>query len=190
VKLIVGLGNPGKKYAGTKHNVGFDVLTRLAGKYGTGSPKSSFQGEVLDVRIRDERGLLLWPQTFMNKSGTSVGQAVQFYKLDLADVLIVCDDFNLPLGKLRMRASGSSGGQKGLADILRQLGSEAVSRLRIGIGAPPGGREAADFVLGKFSKQEQVEIDIAVAEAADAVVTWSCEGIATAMNKHNRSSGD
>ncbi|MBL9125001.1 MAG: aminoacyl-tRNA hydrolase [Planctomycetaceae bacterium] len=190
MKLVVGLGNPGKKYAGTKHNVGFDVLDRLAGRSGAGSRKSGFQGEILDVPLRSERGLLLWPQTYMNKSGTSVGQAVQFYKLDLADVLIVCDDFNLPLGKLRLRTGGSAGGQKGLADIIRQLGTDQVPRLRVGIGAPPGSGDAADFVLGKFNKQQQQEIDVAVAEAADAVVAWAADGIATAMNQYNRSTSD
>lgn len=189
MKLIVGLGNPGRKYAGTKHNVGFDVLARLAEQAG-GSPKTGFQGEVLDVRWGEVRGLLLWPHTFMNKSGTSVGQAAQFYKVEPPDILVVCDDFNLPLGKLRMRTQGSAGGQKGLADIIRQLGSDAVPRLRIGIGAPPGGRDAADFVLGKFGKHEQTEIDVSIAIAADAVKHWATEGIASAMNRYNRAGDD
>ncbi len=190
MKLIVGLGNPGKKYAGTKHNVGFDVLAELARRHGEGSAKRSFQGEVLDVRLREVRGLLLWPHTYMNKSGTSVREAVQFYKVELPDVLIVCDDFNLPLAKLRMRPSGSAGGQKGLADTIRQLGTEEVPRLRIGIGAPPGGRDGADHVLGRFDRQEQPEIDVAIAEAADAAILWANDGIDKAMNRYNRAGED
>jgi PTH1 family peptidyl-tRNA hydrolase len=125
----------------------------------------------------------------MNKSGTSVGQAVQFYKIELPDILIICDDFNLPLAKLRFRSSGSAGGQKGLADIIRQLGSEQVPRLRIGIG-PPEGRDGADHVLSRFDKHEQPEIDIAIAQAADAVEVWACDGIERAMNQYNRASGE
>jgi PTH1 family peptidyl-tRNA hydrolase len=187
VKLIVGLGNPGKRYAGTKHNVGFDVLAELARRHGEGTTKRGFQGEIQDVRLGETRGILLWPQTYMNNSGTSVREAVKFYKFELPDVLIVSDDFNLPLGRLRLRPGGSAGGQKGLADIIRQLGTEEVPRLRLGIGAPSG-RDGADHVLGKFSKHERTEIDVTIAEAADAVTLWANEGIAPAMNRYNRAS--
>jgi PTH1 family peptidyl-tRNA hydrolase len=190
VKLIVGLGNPGRKYAGTKHNVGFDLLATLAQKHGEGSPKGAFQGETLDVRLGGSRQLLLWPHTYMNKSGTSVGLATQFYKIEPSDVLVVCDDFNLPLARLRIRTGGSAGGQKGLADIIRQLGTDQVPRLRIGIGLPPDSRTASDYVLGKFGKHEQPEIDVAIAQAADAVACWAVDGIEKAMNQYNRAGGE
>lgn len=125
----------------------------------------------------------------MNNCGSSVREAVQFYKLDLPDVLIVSDDFNLPLGKLRLRPGGSAGGQKGLADIIRRLGTEEVPRLRIGIGEPAG-RDGADHVLRRFDKHQRAEIDVAIAKAADAVAVWACEGIETAMNRYNRADED
>src|SRR5262245_11464973 len=120
MKLIVGLGNPGKKYDGTRHNVGFSVIAKLAAAYGDGKPKAQFQGEVATASIAGEKVLLLSPLTYMNLSGHSVREASVFYKLTHPEILVVCDDFNLPLGKLRLRKDGSSGGQKGLAHILQQ----------------------------------------------------------------------
>jgi peptidyl-tRNA hydrolase, PTH1 family len=143
MKLVVGLGNPGKKYQGTRHNVGFEVLDELARRTQAGGPKSKFSGNLVETRVDEEKLLLLYPHTYMNLSGNSVRPAFDFYKLELPDVLVVCDDFNLPVGKLRLRPQGSSGGQKGLADIVRKLGSEEVPRLRIGIGRPPGRMDAA-----------------------------------------------
>ena len=130
--------------------------------------------------------MALCPHTFMNRSGASVVRARDFYKLNNPDILVVCDDFNLPLSALRVRAKGSSGGQKGLADILRCLGGEEISRLRVGVGQPPAGRDAADFVLTRFAKQEQPEIDLAIARATDAVVVWATEGIDACMNRFNQ----
>src|SRR4051794_30495752 len=134
-KLVVGLGNPGSKYDGTRHNIGFELVDRLA-RGGSGvSYSRRFDGLLAEVEIDFRRVLLLKPQTFMNLSGRSVRQAIQFYKLDPAiDLLVICDDLNLPLGKLRIRPSGSDGGQKGLRDITAQLGSDVYSRLRMGIG--------------------------------------------------------
>ena len=185
MKLVVGLGNPGRKYRGTRHNIGFDVLDEVARKHGLGEPREKFDGLLAEADFKGERGLLLWPQTFMNLSGTSVGKVYDFYKLSLGDVLVVCDDFNLPLGKLRIRAQGSSGGQKGLADILRRLQSEAVSRLRIGVGPVPAGRDPADFVLGKFGRAEGEEIEQVSWRAAEAVVEWATLGVEHCMNRYN-----
>lgn len=184
MKLVVGLGNPGRKYEGTRHNVGFRVAEELARKHGVGGPRRAFQGEVVEAQISGEKVLLLCPHTLMNLSGASVLEARDFYKIPPGDLLVVSDDLNLPLGKLRFRPSGSSGGQRGLEDVIRRLGSE-VSRLRIGIGSPPAGRNAADFVLGRFGKDEVDEIAVAIGEAADAVVIWAREGIAAAMNRYN-----
>jgi PTH1 family peptidyl-tRNA hydrolase len=188
MKLIVGLGNPGRKYEGTRHNVGFDVVNLLARRAGAGGAKKAFQGETTDIVVGAERTMLLRPHTFMNRSGSSVVEARDFYKLTDADVLVVCDDLNLPLGRLRLRAKGSAGGQKGLADIIRCLGGEEVSRLRVGIGSPSDvhpDMDAADFVLAKFTKTEQAEMDLAVQAAADAAECWVREGLAAAMNRLN-----
>jgi len=172
MKLIVGLGNPGRKYTQTRHNVGYMVLDELARKHGAGHPKSAFQGEVASVELGSEKVMLLWPHTFMNRSGSSVLAARDFYKLETSEILIVADDFNLPLAKLRYRSKGSSGGQKGLADVIRCLGTEEIARLRIGIGPLPAGWDPAAYVLGRFGEQEQTEIQIAVQEAVDAVAVW------------------
>ena len=126
MKLVVGLGNPGRKYQGTRHNVGFAVLDRLREQNGLGKAKADFQGETVEADLQGARALLLWPHTFMNLSGGSVLAARDFYKLDNQDLLIVGDDFNLPLGKLRVRASGTAGGQKGLEDIIRRLGTQQI----------------------------------------------------------------
>jgi PTH1 family peptidyl-tRNA hydrolase len=129
--------------------------------------------------------LLLWPATLMNLSGESVGPAFEFYKLELADLLIVCDDFNLPLGKLRFRREGSDGGQKGLADIIRRLATEDFGRLRLGIGPVPDQWDAADFVLGRFDAAERDQIDQTVDRAALGVECWAADGIAVSMNRFN-----
>lgn len=184
MKLVVGLGNPGSKYDGTRHNIGFQVLDRLA-EGGPGAPfQRKFEGLLADAQIDYQRVLLLKPQTFMNLSGRSVGQAVRFHKLDLADLLVVCDDLNLPLGRLRLRGGGSDGGQKGLRDITAALGSDAYARLRIGIGER-GETDAADFVLSRFRGSERPVIDDALILASQAVAVWVSQGLAVAMNRYN-----
>ena len=185
MKLVVGLGNPGRKYQGTRHNVGYEVVTDLARRFGAGAARSNFQGEVVDASIQGERLVLLSPQTFMNASGASVLAARDFYKLHNTELLIVCDDLHLPLGSLRIRAQGSSGGQKGLADITRVLGTEVVPRLRVGIGEAPPAWDAADYVLGKFTRQELAMIEDVVVRAAEAVETWVRRGMQAAMNEFN-----
>ncbi len=139
---------------------------------------------VAETEIDFRRVLLLKPETFMNLSGRSVVQAMRYYKLDLADVLVVCDDLNLPLGKLRVRGGGSDGGQKGLRDISAQLGSENYARLRIGIG-DRGVIDATDFVLSRFRSAERPVIDNALILAAQAVAVWTTQGLAAAMNRFN-----
>src|SRR5262249_24388694 len=135
--------------------------------------------------VGGERCLLLWPLTLMNLSGQSVGAAYDFYKLELADLLVVCDDFHLPLGKLRFRRERSASGQKGLGDIICRLTAEDFGRLRIGIGPVPDNWDGVDFVLGRFDANERVALDEAVFRAADAVECWVTEGIAVSMNKFN-----
>lgn len=183
-KLVVGLGNPGSKYEETRHNIGFAVVDRLA-RGGSGAPFSrKFDGLLAEADIDFHRILLLKPETFMNLSGRCVRQALQFYKLELADVLVICDDLNLPLGKLRIRPGGSDGGQKGLRDITAHLGSDAYARLRIGIG-DRGPIDAADFVLSRFRAAERPIIDDTLIVATQTVAVWVTQGIPNAMNRFN-----
>ena len=188
MKLIVGLGNVGRKYENTRHNVGFNVLELVAQRGGSSpkeKPKERFDGRTLEVTIGSERMLLLWPHTLMNRSGQSVQAAVAFYKLPLSDLLVVGDDFNLPLGKLRFRSLGSAGGQKGLEDIIKRLGSEEFSRLRIGIGPVPDAWDAADFVLGRFGPSDRAIVEEAIDRAAEAVECWVTDGTQVGMNRFN-----
>jgi len=157
----------------------------LVKKYGTGSSRAKFQGELTEGLIASERVLLLTPLTFMNLSGASVQAARDFYKVEQQDLLVVCDDFNLPLARLRFRAKGSSGGQKGLEDIIRRLGTDEFPRLRLGVGAPPPGRDVAAYVLSKFTKEEQPEIQATTSRSVEAVAAWATRGIEHCMNHYN-----
>jgi PTH1 family peptidyl-tRNA hydrolase len=186
MKLIVGLGNPGPKYAGTRHNVGYDVIDYLAAAPGTSSFREKFEALVAERQEGGEAVLLVKPLTFMNLSGRSVRAALDFYKLTVDQLLVVCDDFNLPLGKLRVRAKGSHGGQNGLRNIQDQLGTDAYARLRIGVGQPAEG-EAVDFVLSRFKPGERAAAADAVAKAAQAAVVWATTGIEECMNRFNGS---
>jgi peptidyl-tRNA hydrolase, PTH1 family len=185
MKLVVGLGNPGRRYEGTRHNVGFLVVGELARKYSAGGVKTRFQGETADADLAGQKALLLTPSTYMNLSGASVLAARDFYKIPQEDLLVVCDDLNLPLAKLRVRAGGSAGGQKGLQDIIHRLGSEEFARLRIGIGAPPDGWSWPDFVLSRFTKEEVPAMELAIARAIEAIVVWAGEGVQACMNRYN-----
>ncbi|MCI0334508.1 MAG: aminoacyl-tRNA hydrolase [Planctomycetes bacterium] len=185
MKLIVGLGNPGRKYEKTRHNVGFEVLDLVAIRNAAGTAKEKFNGRIAEATITGRKTLLLWPMTLMNLSGQSVGPAAEFYDVPLADVLVIGDDFNLPLGKLRFRSQGSAGGQKGLGDIIRRSGSQEVPRLRVGIGPVPEAWDGADFVLGKFNRSERTVIDDVIARAAEAVECWVADGIETGMSRFN-----
>jgi PTH1 family peptidyl-tRNA hydrolase len=202
MKLIVGLGNPGREYVGTRHNIGFDVVDSLAQKLGwIGGPgefdrmaRGKFDGLTLDGSLYlssgpnaggDEKLLLLKPSTYMNLSGQSVQAAMAFYNLTPADIMIVLDDVALPCGRLRMRKDGSSGGHNGLKDIERALGTAAYPRLRIGIDGPPPRVPQKDYVLGRFSEEQRVKLDPAVKRACGAIITWVENGIETAMNLFN-----
>jgi PTH1 family peptidyl-tRNA hydrolase len=185
MKLIVGLGNPGDKYKETRHNVGFEVLARLARRFAGESPRARFQGEVVEATIAGQKVLLLTPLTYMNLSGASVLAARDFYKIEHPDILVVCDDFNLPLAKLRLRGKGSAGGQNGLADVLRRLGSDEIPRLRIGVGGPPQGRTSTGHVLGRFAPDEKEPIAEAIERAAEAAAAWVEMGLARAANQYN-----
>ncbi|MEO2046669.1 MAG: aminoacyl-tRNA hydrolase [Pirellulales bacterium] len=187
MKLIVGLGNPGRKYEHTRHNVGFEAIHLLARRYTSngGGWRGKFDGEILEIELAGERTLLLMPHTFMNLSGRSVRQAIDFFKLSLQDVLVICDDFHLELGVLRFRAGGTDGGQKGLADITQNLASKQFSRLRVGIGLVPECWNPADFVLGKFTSDQRITLEEMLLRAADGAVLWASDGIDKAMNQFN-----
>lgn len=185
MKLVVGLGNPGTKYEGTRHNVGFQVIERLVHETGALPPRPKFDGDVWQCVLGSEKSLLLKPQTFMNRSGGSVCKAIDYYQLPADDLLVICDDFNLPLGQLRIRSAGSDGGQNGLADVIRTMGTQEFARLRIGIGPVPERWNPADFVLGKFTAAERPEIDLQVARAADAARMWTAEGVTPTASVYN-----
>src|SRR5438270_10085765 len=187
-KLVVGLGNPGSKYEKTRHNIGFEMIDRLAeGGAGVRFTRK-FDGLIAETEIDFRRVSLLKPETFMNLSGRAVAQAVRFYKLELADLLIVCDDLSLPLGKLRVRGGGSDGGQKGLRDITAHLGTDSYARLRVGIGER-GEADASDYVLSRFKSAERPLIDDALILASQAVAVWVAKGMAAAMNRFNGPAG-
>jgi PTH1 family peptidyl-tRNA hydrolase len=183
-KLVVGLGNPGSKYEGTRHNIGFEAIDRLASGGPGAKFSKKFDGLVAEVEIDYRRVLLLKPETFMNLSGRSVVPALRFYKLEPVDLLVLCDDLNLPLGKLRIRKGGSDGGQKGLRDISAHLGTDEYARLRVGIG-DRGPIDAADFVLSRFKPAERPIIDDALIAATQAVAVWVAQGPDAAMNRFN-----
>jgi PTH1 family peptidyl-tRNA hydrolase len=185
MKLVVGLGNPGKKYDGTRHNVGFAVVDELARGPGVGGFQSRFDADVAEWFEGGEKVLLMKPQTFMNLSGRAVRQAVDFYQIEHADVLVVCDDMALPLGQLRFRARGTHGGHNGLRDIQNHLGTTEYPRLRIGVDTPGERGEAVDHVLGRFRPSERPAIQDAVAHAVQGVVLWAREGIEKCMNQYN-----
>src|SRR5947209_4547824 len=184
MKVIVGLGNPGPKYAGTRHNVGFDVLDYLAAAPGYAAFRERFEAFVSEGKEGDETVLLVKPLTFMNLSGRAVRAVVDFYKLPIESVLVVCDDFNLPLRKLRIRPKGSHGGQNGLRNDQGQLRTDSYSRLRIGVGEPGPG-DAVDHVLSRFRSGEKAAVDEAIAQAAQASLLWVKSGTEAAMNKFN-----
>ncbi len=184
-KLVVGLGNPGDQYKGTRHNIGYMVLAELAERFAQGRPRNQYHANVLEANIKGGNVLLICPTTFMNLSGTAVSEVVRFFKIEPKSFLVVCDDLDLPTGKLRMRASGGSGGQKGLKDIIQKTGTEAFPRLRVGIGRPPEKWNTADYVLSRFPKEEKDNINLSIKLAADAVEKWITDGVEAAMNQFN-----
>ena len=185
MKLVVGLGNPGRRYEGTRHNVGYAILAELARRHGTTPPKAKFHGEVVEADLGGQKALLLSPITFMNRSGTSVQEAMSFFKLPNRRVAGPLRRPELAGRQAAVSGGGSSGGQKGLDDIIGRLGTEEFARLRVGIGAAPEGWDWADYVLSKFTPEELPAIEQAVGLAADAVVVWAREGIEFCMNQYN-----
>jgi PTH1 family peptidyl-tRNA hydrolase len=182
-RLIVGLGNPGSKYANTRHNAGFFVVDELARQLGAPESRKRFRGEVSEVRVGDGRLVLVQPQTYMNDSGVTVREAVQWYKTPLDQVLIVLDDLDIPFGEIRLRARGSAGGHNGMKSIISQLGTQDIPRLRVGIGR---GRSATiSHVLSRFSQEEEADLPKVIDKAAEVARLWLDRGAIEAMNIAN-----
>lgn len=193
MKLVVGLGNPGKEYAATRHNAGFMALDRIAGEYGLGSWQSAHYGLAMQAAVGGERVLLLKPMTFMNLSGKSVADAVRYFRLSLGDLLVVVDDVALPCGSLRIRRGGSSGGHNGLANLELLLAAEALkegktgrdfARVRIGVDSP-GAVPLAAYVLEAFTAAQRTLLEATFLRVREAVKCWVLEGLGPAMNRYN-----
>ena len=182
---LIGLGNPGKKYENTRHNVGFDTIDLLAAQYGINVAKIKHKALVGEGIIQGERVILAKPQTFMNASGESVREIIEWYKMPLSNVILIYDDVDLQPGSIRIRAQGSAGTHNGMKSVLYHVQSENFPRIRIGIGRPPEGWDMADFVLSRFSDEERKIINESISKAADAAVVIMKAGANTAMNKFN-----
>ena len=186
MKLVAGLGNPGARYRGTRHNIGYEVVDRVIARHGLRTDMWRQVAETAEWRRPDGRVLLVKPTTFMNLSGEAVAALMAFYRIDLDQVLIVCDDVNLPVGRLRARPAGSEGGNNGLRSITASLGTTDYARLRIGAGRGDPRRDLADHVLSRFSPDEVGSVQAAIDRAADAVEVWIDGGITRVMNAFNR----
>lgn len=184
MRIVVGLGNPGREYADTRHNIGFMVLAELARRNSAKSERSRFRAELTEYFMNGEKIVLVAPQTFMNLSGVAVNQVVNWYRVPIEQMLVIYDEIDLPLGQLRMRETGSAGGHNGLKSIIQELGSNEITRLRVGIGRGPG--TAVAHVLSRFNPMEQQAVPGLITRAADAAELWIREGSIAAMNAVNQ----
>jgi PTH1 family peptidyl-tRNA hydrolase len=183
--LIVGLGNPGREYVNTRHNIGFMLVDRLTVRLDARGMKLQSKAIVITTQYEGRKLILAKPQTYMNLSGQSIQGLVRFYKLPLENVLVAHDDLDLTFCTIRMRPGGGPGGQKGVKNTIDQLGTNEFARLRIGIDRPPGRMDPADYVLQDFTQKELLTVSETLDRAADAALTWVMEGINAAMNKFN-----
>jgi PTH1 family peptidyl-tRNA hydrolase len=183
--IVVGLGNPGKEYESTRHNVGFEAVERLAARHSISVRRRTHRSVVGDGMIGGQKVILARPMTYMNLSGEAVGAIVRMYKVPTEQVIVMVDDIALPVGTLRLRYTGSSGGHNGLESIERHLGTRDYPRIRIGIGAARPGA-MVDHVLGRFDKEEREQVDVAIERAIEAVETAIGEGFEKAMNLYNK----
>ncbi|HQV93244.1 MAG TPA: aminoacyl-tRNA hydrolase [Anaerolineales bacterium] len=188
--LLIGLGNPGREYANTRHNFGFMAIDRLAVRLNARGMKVMSKAIVMDSKYEDHKLILAKPQTFMNLSGQSVQGLAHFYKIPNENLMILSDDLDLPFGTIRIRASGGPGGQRGLSSILEKLGTKDIPRMRLGIGRPPGRMEPADYVLQNFSRDDLQSISEILDRAADAALEFVTNGLTAAMNKFNGDTRD
>ncbi|WP_096190469.1 aminoacyl-tRNA hydrolase [Evansella halocellulosilytica] len=185
MKLIVGLGNPGAKYDGTRHNVGFEVIDRCQQQLSIELDQSKFKGAFGYRKIGEEKIFLLKPLTYMNLSGESIVPLMNFYKIRIDELLVIYDDLDLPPGAIRLRQKGGHGGHNGIRSIISQLGTDKFKRIRVGIGRPPQGQAVPNYVLSGFQEEERAEVDQAVEKATEAVEEWTKTSFANVMNKYN-----
>jgi len=183
--LIAGLGNPGRQYKASRHNIGFMLVDRLAAKLDISFSRVESRSLVCKTKYEDRSIILAKPQTFMNLSGQAVGALIKFYKIPLENLMIAYDEVDLPFGKLRIRPSGGSAGQKGVISIIDRLGTKDFPRLRLGLGRPPGRMQAASYVLRDFSQEEMDFLPGILDHGVDAVLTFITAGLVTAMNQFN-----
>jgi peptidyl-tRNA hydrolase, PTH1 family len=186
--VIVGLGNPGEKYVNNRHNVGFQAVKYLADRHGLTFNEKQHKARLASGMIRGQRVVLAKPFTYMNDSGQSVAALVRWYKIDPAtQLLVICDDLDLPFETIRLRANGSAGGQNGVKSIIQMLGTQTFPRLRVGIGRPPAGWDPKDYVLGNWNRDESEKLPALYNRIADAVETFITEGLTLAMTRFNAS---
>lgn len=183
--IVCGLGNPGPEYASTRHNAGFMALDNIAAREGFSIKSAKFDALTADVKFAGKRVLFMKPQTYMNLSGQAVGKAAEFYKIPPERIIVISDDVNLPAGRMRIRRSGSSGGQKGLWDIIKHLGTDMFPRVRLGVGSPPPGGDMVSWVLGRIPEAERPEFQKCVENVRDAVSLIINGKIDEAMGKYN-----
>ncbi len=188
--LLIGLGNPGREYANTRHNFGFMAIDRLAVRLNARGMKVQSKAIVMDSKYEDHKLILAKPQTYMNLSGQSVQGLAHFYKIPNENLMILSDDLDLPFGTIRIRASGGPGGQRGLSSILEKLGTKDIPRMRLGIGRPPGRMDPADYVLQNFSRDDLKSLSELLDRAADAALEFVTNGLTAAMNKFNGDARD
>ena len=181
--LIVGLGNPEPQYSNTKHNMGFDVINRISEKYNISVTKSKFQGLYGTGEIEDKKVILLKPQTYMNESGRSIVQAINFYKIERKNIIIIYDDADISIGAVRVKEEGSPNTHNGMKSVVQYLGTQNFTRIRVGIGEP--NKDISDYVLEPISKKERVELDFGIEKAVDAVEEILIFGVTSSMNKFN-----
>lgn len=184
MKLIVGLGNPGRDYAKTRHNTGFMCIDKVAEMLNVNFTTKKFKAEIAQTRVNGESVILMKPQTFMNLSGEAVGECARFYNIDAGDILVLVDDLDLPVGKIRLREKGSSGGQNGLKNIIAHLGTQEFKRIRIGIGNDKL-MLTVDYVLGKVKKEDRALYEESLEKAAHAAVDFISQPFAKVMGKYN-----
>lgn len=185
MKLIIGLGNPGKQYEHTRHNIGFNVIDALADKWGAPLNQMKFNGMYASVHRPEGKVILVKPLTYMNLSGECVRPLMDYFDIDVEDIIVIYDDLDLEVGKLRLRQKGSAGGHNGIKSLIQHLGTQEFNRIRVGISRPPANMKVADYVLAKFSKEEQAVVDEAVQKSCAAVETALSQKFLDVMNTFN-----
>jgi peptidyl-tRNA hydrolase, PTH1 family len=185
MKLIVGLGNPGKQYDGTRHNIGFEVIDKISEKLNINLDQAKFKGIYGYGMVEGEKVFLLKPLTYMNLSGESIIALMNYYQIEIEDLLVIYDDLDLPVGRIRLRQKGSAGGHNGIKSIISHLGTGEFNRIRVGIDRPSNGMTVVDYVLGRFFKEEQEQVSASVQKSVDACTDWIKKPFIQVMNTYN-----